>query len=115
MCVSADDAIESLLQGHTPRWCWTSIYPVPRMLRGLARMAPRIAALLSLPWWERVPMWWMRFRRARISCCTNRWPGTGHAGTAAGRVFMQPDRRTNLRHKLEAFDYLQFGIAALPG
>jgi PilZ domain len=33
----------------------------------------------------------------------------------AGRVFMQPDRRTNLRHKLEALIYLQFGMAAVPG
>jgi DNA-binding NarL/FixJ family response regulator len=116
MCVSADDAMESLLQGHYCALVLDFDLPGASHVARLARMAPAnrrpvVFAMVG----ARTHVVDAFQAGANFMLYKPLAAEQAMRALRAGRLFMQPDRRTNLRHRLEALIYLQFGIAALPG
>src|SRR6266568_2960896 len=116
MCVSADDAMESQLQGHYSALVLDFDLPGASHVARLARMAPAnrrpvVFAMVG----ARTHVVDAFQAGANFMLYKPLVAEQAMRALRAGRVFMQPDRRTNPRHKLEALIYLQFGIAALPG
>jgi hypothetical protein len=116
LCLSADDAMETLLQGHYSALVLDFDLPGASQVARMTRMSsahrrPVIFAMVGA--------------RTHVS---DIYQAGGnfmlykplvaeqvmHA-LRAGQAFMQSDRRQSAREKLEALVYLQFGIAQLPG
>ncbi len=116
MCLSADEAMESLVQGHYSALILDFDLPGASQVARLARMAPShrrpvvfamVGALTHVGETFQAGANFMLYKPMVAEQVMR--------SLRAGRVFMQPDRRRTARHKVETLVYLQFGIAALPG
>jgi PilZ domain len=116
VCLSADEAMEMLVQGHYSALVLDFDLPGASQVARLARMAPAhrrpvvfamVGALTHVGETFQAGANFMLYKPLVAEQVMR--------SLRAGRVFMQADRRRSVRQKLEALVYLQFGIVALPG
>jgi CheY-like chemotaxis protein len=116
VCLSADEAVEMLVQGHYSALVLDFDLPGASQVARLARMAPAhhrpvVFAMVS----PLTHVGEIFQAGANFMLYKPLAPEQVMRSLRAGRAFMRPDRRRSPRQKIEALVYLQFGIAALPG
>jgi CheY-like chemotaxis protein len=116
VCLSADDAVECLVQGHYSALVLDFDLPGASQVVRMTRMSsshrrPVIFAMVG----ARTHVGETYQAGANFMLYKPLAPEQVLHALRAGRAFMQPDRRQSPREKLEALVYLQFGIAQLPG
>lgn len=116
ICLSADDAMELLVQGQFSALVLDFDLPGATQVARLARLAPpnRRPVIFAMVG-ARTHVGETFQAGANFMLYKPLVPEQVMRSLRAGRIFMQPDRRKAPRHKLETLAYLQFGIAALPG
>jgi len=116
VCVSADDATESLVHGHYSALVLDFDLPEAAQVARMARMAlshrrpvvfAMVGALTHVGETFQAGANFMLYKPLVAEQVMR--------SLRAASAFMQPDRRQSKRQKLEALVYLQFGIVQLPG
>ncbi len=116
VCLSADEAMESLVHRHYSALVLDFDLPGASQLARLARLAPpqRRPVVFAMVG-ARTHVGETFQAGANFMLYKPLAPEQVLRSLRAGNAFMLPDRRRSTRQKLEALVYLQFGIAQLPG